>query len=65
MTHLVECHDILLDVILPFMKKLALKLGDVDGYTLYDKVEDPIAIGTQEDEEHLHVTAIEKSRLVR
>ena len=35
------------------------------GCTLCDKVEDPIAIDTKEDEEHLHVTAIEKSRLVR
>jgi hypothetical protein len=63
--YLVDCHDTFLDVILPFMKNLALKLGDVDGYTLYDKVEDPIAIDTEEDKEYLHVTAIEKSQLVK
>jgi len=63
--YLVDCHDTFLDVIFPFMKKVALKLGDIDGYGLYDKVEDPIAIDTKEDEEHLHVTAIEKAQLVK
>jgi len=63
--YLIDCEDSVLDVVLPFAKKLALKLGDIDSYTLYDKVEDPIAIDTKEDKEHLHVTAIEKSRLVR
>lgn len=64
-TYLVDCHDTFLDVILPFMKKLALKLGNIDSYALYDRVEDPIAIDTKEDKEHLHVTAIEKSQLVK
>ena len=43
-TYLVDCEDSVLDVILPFAKKLASKLGEVTGYTLYEKVENPIAI---------------------
>ncbi len=30
------------------------------GYTLYDRVEDPITIDVEEDEGHIYVTAIER-----
>jgi len=53
------------DVVLALTKQLISELADAVAYVLCDRVEDPIAICHEEDEEHLHVTAIEKSRLVR
>jgi gamma-glutamylcyclotransferase (GGCT)/AIG2-like uncharacterized protein YtfP len=58
--YLIDCEDSVLDVVLPFAKKLASKLGEVVGYTLYDRVEDPITIDVEEDEGHIYVTAIER-----
>jgi len=59
--YLIDCEDSVLDVVLPFAKKLASKLGEVVGYALYDRVEDPITIDVEEDEGHIYVTAIERS----
>jgi|GEM_PF-3248214 len=59
--YLIDCEDSVLSVVLPFSKKLASKLGEVAGYTLYDKVDEPIAIDVEEDESHIYVTAIERS----
>jgi len=42
-----------------------ISLTDVGDCTSHDTVEDPIAIDMKEDEEHLRVTAIESSRLVK
>jgi len=62
--YLIDCEDSVLDVVLPFAKELASKLGEVIGYTLYDRVEDPITIDIEEDEDHIYVTAIERSQLI-
>jgi len=61
-TYLIDCEDSVLDVILPFTKQLATKLGEVVGYTLYDEVEDPIAIDVEENGGYIYVTAIERSK---
>lgn len=64
-TYMVDCSNSLLDVILPFAKKLAYSLGNVVGFSLYDRVEDPIATDVEEDEKNLYATAIERSHLVK
>jgi hypothetical protein len=58
-------HTMPLDAILPFTKELASKLGEVVSYTLYDEVEDPVAVDIKEDEDHLYVEAIGRSQLVK
>jgi len=63
--YMVDCYNLLIDAILPFIKKLASSLGNVVGFSLYDEIENPIAIDVEEDERNLYVTAIEKSHLLK
>jgi len=62
-TYTVDCHDSALDIILLEMKKLASSLGEMIGFSLDEKVEDPVVIDTDEDEKHIYVVAIERSQL--
>jgi len=64
-TYVVDCYNSLLGAILPFAKKIAYNLGNVVGFSLFDKVEDPIAIDVEEDGKNLYVTAIERSCLIK
>lgn len=61
--YVVDCHDLLLDVVLTEMKRLASSLGEIAGFSLDEKVEDPVVTDTDEDEKHIYVAAIERSQL--
>jgi len=63
--YVVDCHDLLLEVILAEMKTLASNLGELVGFSLDEKVEDPVVTDTDEDEEHIYVFAIERSQLIK
>jgi hypothetical protein len=63
--YVVDCHDLLLEVILPEIKTLASSLGQIVGFSLDEKVEDPVVTDTDEDEEHIYAAAIERPQLIK
>jgi len=61
--YVVDCHDSVLEIILHEMKRLASSLGEVVGFSLDERVEDPVVIDSDEDENRIYVVAIERSQL--
>ncbi len=62
-TYIIDCHNARLDIVLSVMKKLASSLGEVAGFAVDERVEDPVLIDREEIGNRLYVTAIEKSQL--